>query len=277
MGLNLISGDNQEASGGNDRDQFQGRLPGQCVRIHTLGRFGIQLDGCTLPAERLRQQRPVELLQALIALGGRGINKEVLATSLWPDAEGDEAANSYDVTLHRLRKLLKHDHVLIAADGRLTLNSEIVWVNVWALERMLNHIDRMLVPSLSNATSHQAVQLLTQAITLHQGGFLTLEAFRPWSLSPRERLRSKLIRAIAEVARQAEVNLEWNTAARLYQQGLEMDPLWELFYQRLMVCYRESGRNAMALAVYRRCCTNLSAGLCIAPSPETSKIHASLR
>ncbi len=131
MGLNLIDGENQSAGGGGNRSRYLGQLPGQFIRVHTLGRFGIQVDGQVLSAEKLRQQKPVELLQALIAQGGRGVSKEMLAVSLWPDAEGDEAANNYDVTLHRLRKLLHHhDGVLLAADGRLTLNSETVWVDV---------------------------------------------------------------------------------------------------------------------------------------------------
>lgn len=276
MGLNLISGENQSSSGGDSRGRYLGQLPGQCIRIHTLGRFGIQIDGHALSPDRLRQQKPVELLQALIALGGRGVNKELLASSLWPDAEGDEAANSYDVTLHRLRKLLVHDHVLIAADGRLTLSSETVWVDVWALERLLNQIEQLLAMPSSKAVTERVFRMLNQAMTLYQGGFLIREAPRAWSLSLRERIRSKLMRGIVQVARQAELNGQWGSAVFLYEKGIEIDALYEMFYQRLMISFREIGRRAEALAVYHRCRDNLAAGLGTTPSPETEQIAASL-
>ena len=86
------------------------------VRIHTLGRFSVQLHHQVVVTKQARQQRPMELLQALIALGGRGISTELLSQLLWPDADGDAASNTFDVTLHRLRRLLdirsagRHDH-----------------------------------------------------------------------------------------------------------------------------------------------------------------------
>lgn len=277
MGLNLITGENPAAGGAGGRSRYLGQLPGQRIRIHTLGRFGVQIDGHALPPERLRQQKPVELLQALIALGGRGVNKEMLAASLWPDAEGDEAANSYDVTLHRLRKLLVHEHALISADGRLTLNSDVAWVDVWSLERLLNQIDQLLLFPSSKAVTERVTHLLGQATTLYQGGFLVREAPKAWSLSLRERVRSKVMRATLQVARQAELNDQWTAAAYLYQKGLEIDPLCEIFYQRLMIGYGRSGRVAEALAIYQRCRDNLASGLGVAPSSETLEIRNSLK
>lgn len=251
-------------------------LHGQPVRIHTLGRFGIQVDGRALSSRELRQQKPIELLQCLIALGGRGINKEYLSGSVWPDAEGDGAANSYDVTLHRLRKLLKHDNALVASDSRLTINNETVWVDAWAFERLLNRIDRLMRLSEDQEVDALVLEYLEQAMTLYQGGFLIREAPRSWGLSMQERLRSKLMRGIAQVGTRTETAEQWAVAIWCYHTGLEIDPLYELFYQRLMICYRETCRVSEAIAVYQRCRKNLSTGLCVAPSLDTEKILSSL-
>ena len=276
MGFNLISNDAQVAIRKAGNGAVYGQLPGQCIRIHTLGRFGIRIDGQTLTSDQLRQQKPVELLQSLIAFGGRGVNKELLSNALWPDAEGDDAANSFDVTLHRLRKLLKHDNALSASDGRLTLNNELVWVDAWAFERLLNQIDNLMQMPGPKSVGQRVTKILNHAMCLYQGGFLAREAARPWSLSLRERLRSKLIRSLMHVGRQAETNGEWVIASLFYQKGVEMDPLFEMFYQRLMVCYRQVGRKAEAITIYQRCCNNLSTGLRIAPSMETDQILHSL-
>src|SRR3972149_5844655 len=76
------------------------------VRIYTLGRFGLVREGVPVQFSRRSQQKPLEMLKALIALGGRGIRKEQLQDLLWTDVEGDTAQQNFEITLHRLRKLL---------------------------------------------------------------------------------------------------------------------------------------------------------------------------
>lgn len=261
---------------GRERRRFDRGISGQPVRIHTLGRFGIQIDGRALPSRALRQQKPIELLQCVIALGGRSVHKDSLSATLWPDAEGDDAANSYDVTLHRLRRLLKHEDALISNAGRLTINNEVVWVDAWTFEKILNRIDRSIRTASDRDAETQVDRLLREAIPLYQGGFLACEGHKPWGLSFHERLRSRLMRCIVQIGRQAEHDGQWLAAADCYQTGIELDPVYELFYQRLMICYRDAGRKAEARSVYLRCRANLLAGLQVAPSPETEKILATL-
>lgn len=246
------------------------------IRIHTLGRFGIQIDGRALSPKELRQQKPIELLQCLIALGGRGINKGYLSASVWPEADGDGAANCYDVTLHRLRKLLKHENALLASDSRLTLNNTAVWVDAWTFERLLTQIDSLMQAYPVPEGDLGMVHMLDQAMRLYQGGFLIREALKPWGLQMQERLRSRLMRSIVRVGAHAENHARWEICIHCYQTGLEIDPLYELFYQRLMICYRATRRIPEALAVYQRCRANLATGLHVAPSPETDKIRSSL-
>jgi len=68
------------------------------VKIHTLGRFSLQVDERPVPCHGKAQQKPLELLKTLIALGGRGIAKERLIDNLWPDTEGDKALRALDTT-----------------------------------------------------------------------------------------------------------------------------------------------------------------------------------
>jgi len=91
-------------------------------------------------------------------------------------------------------------------------------------------------------------------------------------LSPRERLRAKVIRGIATLGGYWEACGEWETAAACYEKGLEVDDLAEEFYQHLMLCYQKLGRRAKALAVYQRCRTVLQAGLGLEPSADTKAL-----
>lgn len=276
MGLNIVNDDTSFQTSAAFRARTYGYLPEQTVRVHTLGRFSIQVDGQPLTSTPTRQQKPFELLQVMIAHGGRNVSADLIGSSLWPDAEGDDAANSFDVTLHRTRRLLGYSDAITAHAGRYTINNQRVWVDAWVFERLLNQVDRALMLSKGKAVSKRCEQLLSRALILYQGAFLSREPVRPWNLSLRERLRSKLLRSISSVGLIAEQNHHWPMAMHFYKKGLEIDTFAEMLYQRLMICYRDSGHKAEALAVYQRCRSNLSTGLCIAPSRETELIRASL-
>ncbi|HEX9157589.1 MAG TPA: hypothetical protein VF827_06180, partial [Syntrophales bacterium] len=105
------------------------------VKVNTLGRFGLLADDCPVEFGRKVQRRPLSLLKALIALGGRDVPEERLTELLWPDADGDMAHQSFTAALGRLRKLLKKEEALALKEGHLSLSNRNCWVDVWAFER----------------------------------------------------------------------------------------------------------------------------------------------
>ena len=62
------------------------------IKIYTLGRFEIIRDDEPLHFSGKEQKKPLELLKALIAFGGRDVPEERLTDALWPDADGDHGA-----------------------------------------------------------------------------------------------------------------------------------------------------------------------------------------
>jgi len=162
-------------------------------------------------------------------------------------------------------------------DRRLTLNSDLAWVDVWAFERAVNQAERLL----SRFDEPQAMEELTRSedriLSLYQGAFLEREATRTWALSLRERLRSKLLRHISDAGTAWEQAGEWDRAIRYYRKGLEIDPLIETLYQRLMSCYRKTGRITEALTTYQRCRAILAEKFQIEPSRATRELYNSLK
>jgi DNA-binding SARP family transcriptional activator len=247
------------------------------VRIYTLGRFSVQLNGHAVSPKQSSQHRPMELLQALIALGGRDVGVELLSQALWPDADGDLAKNNFDVTLHRLRRLFGINELLRLSDQRLTLNSDLAWVDVWTFERLVNHAERLLPLAADEVVMRQLTRVSESLATLYQGNFLDREAGNAWSLTLRERLRSKLLRHVLESGQVWERLGEWEQAIRLYRKGLEIDSLTEALYQRLMICFRETGHRGDALAVFERCREILARQFQIDPSATTLALYSSLK
>ena len=236
------------------------------VRIYTLGRFGVVIDGQRLRFERKAQRRPLELLMALISLGGRDVSEPHLSEMLWGDGEADSARAALKSTLFRLRKLLG-DETLLLQDNRLSLNPNRVWVDAWAFERRAAHAE----------FAHTPAPDVERMLALYQGPFLGDAEGAPWALPARERLRTKLLRALTEASRQHLQDGRPAQALRLLEKGLEADPLAEELYCSQMCAHAALGQRAAALAAYQRCQQMLSTQLGIDPGPRTQAIYQAVR
>lgn len=243
------------------------------VRIHTLGRFSVQREQAFVSLRK----RPFEMLQALIAFGGREVHADLLCQALWPDAEGDMAQNSFDVTLYRMRQTFGIKDLFKLNDRHLTLNNELAWVDAWEFERLINHSERLLARSYDLEAVREMIDCSEQLLKLYQGTFLEREPMHGWTLSLRERLRSKLLRHILDAGRTCENHKCPDAAMHLYRKGLEIDPLIEELYLRLMSCYRDSGSIAEAIGTFNHCRALLSQHLHITPSNATLALYTSLR
>ena len=194
-----------------------------------------------------------------------------LAELLWPDADGDLAHHSFEVALSRLRKLLGKEDALVLKEGRLSLSNRQCWVDVWAFERFLGQAEK----ARKEGEGTVAIRLFEKVLSLYRGPFLQSEEMT-WAESPREKMRSGFLRAVARLGQCHEDREHWEEAASCYRKGLEADDLAEELYRRLMVCHIRQGREAEALSVYRRCRKTLSSVLGVNPSAETRAIAASL-
>jgi LuxR family maltose regulon positive regulatory protein len=245
------------------------------VKVYTLGRFSLVVDGKVFPPARKTRQKPLLLLKALIALGGREVSEEQLTEALWPDADGDLAHQSLAKTLERLREMLSDDRAVILREGRLTLNNRHCWVDVWEFERTLGRAGAARKPGARAPDGGEVVRHAERAIELYQGTFLSGEAVFSCIVTHRERLRSKFLRAVVGAGRHWEQAGEWERAIVCYEKGLEVDPISEDLYRGLISCNARMGRAAEAHAAYQRCCKTLSAALGVSPSPDLKAILTS--
>ena len=172
------------------------------------------------------QKQPLELLKALVAHGGRNVDAAMLTALLWPDAEGDDAKTSFDSNLYRLRKLLDVDGALALAEGKLSLDAGVVWLDVWAFEQALD-----ATPPDVDA----ALALLSRPFPRpRSAGAVGAAAARPAAGAARAR-RARTRPGAAKRER------DFAAARALYERALELDNLAEAVYRRLMVCQRELG------------------------------------
>jgi DNA-binding SARP family transcriptional activator len=229
------------------------------VQIRTLGRFGITLEGQRLAFSGKAPKKPLEVLKALIAFGGREVDIDEIMSAVWP-ALGRSARASFDVSLMRLRKILGRPECLILDDGMLSVNDTLCWVDVWTFE---NAVDRLE----AGGDARDA------ALGLFRGRFLEREGEARWIINTRDRLSSKFRRAVMRVAHREELAQRWESAIDLYRLALERDNLVEDFHCRLMRAEWRLGKRADAIRTYRRCCELLSINLQTHPSAELQSLY----
>ena len=213
------------------------------VKIYTLGRFGVMIDGNPLDVET----RPFDLLKAVLAAGGRNVHEQIIMDMLWPEAEGHQAQSSFKTTLHRLRKSLGNVEVLELKNHQLSLNGARVWVDSWAMGRLLERAGNCV----HERDLAQCSELSRMIMSHYRGKFLASEP-ASWAIQKRERLHVSFIRHVTALVQCIE-EADLQTAVHRYQQLLEIDPLVESAYQGLIRCYQAQGRAADAKACHERC------------------------
>ena len=244
------------------------------IRISTLGRFQILKDDEPVAFEGKPQHKPIDMLKVMIALGGKGIAAEKLIDILWPEPLEDGGQKVFDITVHRLRKLLGGNDVVQITDRHATLNPALVWVDVWALEGALA---RLVSPVTEQAPDMRVLEeAAPRILDLYRGHFLAGDKEQPWHIPLRNRLSGRFARLVLRLAAHWESGKQWSRAAELYQRGIELDPLAETFYRGQMLCLRAQGRRAEAIEVFRQCRHALSVMLGISPSAETEAVYQSL-
>jgi two-component SAPR family response regulator len=239
----------------------------ELFKVYVLGRFRLA-GGDTPIALPSRLRKPQELLQALIAFDGTEVSAGVLIDALWPDSEGDAAYHALESALYRLRQVLGARDAVRMEGGKVSLNRDQFWVDMWEFEEELQR------PQDPQANGLQRVGRLRQ---LYRGHFLQHETEKPWILKARHELRDRLLRAIRDAARECELVGGWEDAANLYRSGIELDSLNEGLYRGLMACHEQLGDHCEALLAYRRCRELLTRFLGIPPNAKTQALYHSVR
>ncbi len=230
------------------------------VRIHTLGRFSLVVDGQPLgAAEHVQQKKPLKLLRVLIALGGREVGVADVIDQMWrapeplaetvlsppvtatqvparrrrrrqattvmpeTDTIGDKRRGAFESSLLRLRRLLGQDDAVLLEGGLLRLNADRCWLDLWHCQRLLGQLRATIDHRLG--TSETDFLILAMDLLCHYpGDFLAREATLPCVARRRDDLRQQVVEALADLADILCRAGRYDEAAKLFERATTIEP-----------------------------------------------------
>ncbi len=221
-----------------------------------------------LPGPRTRA-----VLAVLLVHANQVVSSDRLIEELWPGQPADKAADSLQVRLSELRRMLRS----AGEDGRLATRPPGYLLRVTPGELDARQFEQLVAEgdaALAAGDPVMAAQRLDQALGLWRGpalaGFDTVPSARAEAgRLEEERLDALESRGEALLAcgrhRDLIAELEMLTAAH---------PLRERFWSQRMLALYRAGRQADALRAYRELRDVLVAELAIEPGPELRELHA---
>lgn len=245
-------------------------------RVEALGSFRLSHSGLGKCANGKRSGRPLDLLKVLVAYGGEAIKLERAAEALWPHVDNDYAIRSLTTTLHRLRKELGDDAAVLVSSGELSLNRQLFWLDTWAFNQACGKTLALAAAAESTEQLPALIGAAQAALGLCRGTLLAEDVQIAWTVAPRERFRSQLLRLLTTVGTLLEKHALIEELLEMHRQALESDPLNETLHRRLMLALTKAGRPHEASEVYQRCRAILKAEQHADPSAATQDLHRSL-
>ena len=237
--------------------------------VQLLGEFHMAQGN--RPVTGVKTPRLQSLLAYLLLYHHAPQPRQNVAFQLWPDSSESQARTNLRKLLFQLRRALPQEHLHITS-REIQWNDAIPFrCDALELRRALETLSR--APDLPD---EQRRQLLVTVADTYTGQLLPA-CYDAWIEPLRRELHRAVLEALDELIQLLCSRGELRTAIHYARRFLELDPLSEEAYRRLMRFYAASGDRASALAVYHQCTRMLQQELGVDPSPETEELHQQLR
>ncbi|WP_430228843.1 BTAD domain-containing putative transcriptional regulator [Nitrosomonas communis] len=241
------------------------------VRIYSFGSLIVEVEGKQIEHSGKSQKKILELLETLVILGGRKAPSIQLTDILWPDVDGDLARQSLETALHRLRKLLGKEAIILNS-GLVSLNSNYCWLDLCAFEETVDKLEQ----AFTDEQSSEIIKLTDRLLKLYQGPFLK-DFDSGLGILKQSQLLNKLFRALDLSISFHEKKGEYDRACLLLNKAVELRPLTEASYRQLMSYYIRQGQPDQALQTYHQCHRILFEGFKIRLSNEILELAKQLK
>jgi DNA-binding SARP family transcriptional activator/Tfp pilus assembly protein PilF len=227
------------------------------LHLRTFGGLSVDIDGT--PASGAAQQRKtLGLLALLAASAGRGVSRDKLIATLWPETDSSHGKGLLKQACYALRRDL-HARELFLGSIQLRLNPAVISSDVDSFSSALERND------LLGAVSFYTAPFL-DGFYLNGGG-----GFETWAETERAGLANQCRTALERLSTEATSKGEHRVAAAWWRRALDLDPLSSHAALALMTALDSAGEQAEALRCGETYGALARSELGADPSPELSR------
>ena len=242
------------------------------LAVQLLGGFAVRVAGREVPTSAWQQRRAAAVVKLLALHPQYRLHREVLKESLWPDLDGEPAANNLRVAMHRARQRLEDAG---APAGRfLTRQQDDVVLGDPAHVVVDIHL---FAESAQRAWLDDNPALTQAAAALYTGDLLPEDPYEEWATHRRTDLRISYLALLARLAQLHEARNDDAAAIAATQQLLATEPLDEAAHASLMRLYVRVGAYRQALAQYDALTALLAQELDAEPDGATLALRDEIR
>ncbi len=230
------------------------------VRIRLLGGCAVEGESVNLAGAGKAQHKPLDIIQLLAIAGPKGLDRANLARAIYGSAMLDSPA-TLNMAISRARRLLGDDSLIDAQSGRIYLDAERVYVDLWAMQ------------ALKPASDEEAAWHCTQLLTLYAGPLLqgssNADKHRIVAATYRDRFVALIVSLSAKVPADQAIDA--------LHQAINREPMSEPLYRALIERLAQRGDAAEAVDIYQQCEHALSQAYGVAPSERTQRLIDAVR
>jgi DNA-binding SARP family transcriptional activator len=246
------------------------------ISVRLLGGYRIDVGGREI---RSGLRGKAKELLAFYLLHPEGTSLEEATEALWPEADARRGSEWFWTALGNLRSRLRSatedkELKVIEREGDRYRIEPLFDVDLWRFQAAL----AVAAAESSRAGSQSAdaawVESLQAAADAYSGELVAGMNW-PWVEVPREDLRGRAVDVLVSLAATRLVNGDVRSALDALERAVEVDPLAEQLYRRIMRLHAKLGRPDQADASFRALVARL-AEIDLQPSAETAKLHAEL-
>lgn len=246
------------------------------ITVRLLGGYRIDVAGREV---RSGLRGKAKELLAFYLLHPEGTTLEEATEALWPEADARRGSEWFWTALGNLRSRLRSateskELKVIEREGDRYRIEPLFEVDLWQFEGALAVAGAQSAVAGAQSADPSWATALQKAADAY-GGELLAGMSWPWAEVPREDLRGRAVDVLVSLAATRLVNGDIRSALDALERAIQVDPVAEQLYRRIMRLHAKMGRPDQADASFRALVARLGE-VDLAPSAETEKLHAEL-
>lgn len=221
----------------------------------------VHVDGEPLPP--LRSRKSFWLLALLLIRSGRPVEREWLASMLWPDSDHARGLASLRTVLSELRKALGPEGGRLNSADRYTVSFRIEGADVD-------------LQKFEESIAEGSLLSLELAVSLYTGSLLE-GCGEEWAFQERIAREQSCLQALLKLGEGAHSQGDYKGAAKWLRRAIHLDPWWDAARRALMEALSADGDVNEALQVYRSFDSLLRSESSAVPDEQTTNLYLRLR